>query len=96
MNQFNELTNDILGKPKEETFLSLVAAVEENNSMHDGKWSDWEDSFHIEDVYGNLEGRDRQIARKFLDCLIRDNGDNRLLFMEIWDIMNQGYGLPRK
>lgn len=40
------------------TFRVLVEAVEENNEINDGKWSDWEGLFHIENVYGELDDED--------------------------------------
>ena len=77
-----------------ETFKSLVKAVEENNRINDGKWSDWSDAFHIERTYGELSIKERSIALEFLSALIRDNGENLEIYLDAMDCLQ--YGQPFK
>lgn len=78
------------------SFKSLVAAVEENNSINDAEWSTWENAKHIESIYGQLEPTYADVAREFLNALIRDNGENRVMYLETMDCLVYGYPFERK
>ena len=54
-----------------ETLKTLVLAVEENNKINSGKWSDWSDAAHIADAYE--ENIDADIAL-ILNRAIKTNG----------------------
>jgi len=36
------------------TFREIIEAIENNNEINAGAWSDWEDIAHVEEVYGEL------------------------------------------
>jgi hypothetical protein len=76
---------------KERTFKGLVEAVEENNKMNNGKWSDWKDAWHIEEVYGELEDDFDHVARAFLDELIGNEGKNKSYYIDAMCALNYGY-----
>ena len=80
-------------KEYKNTLRTLVEAIEENNSMNDGSWSDWEDSYHVQDVYGELEYNNielNRIAHHFLNALIKtsDLHDTEALVYEALSAIN--------
>jgi len=58
---FNTVTNNpttIFAKMKDSEFLrKAMLAVENNNQINEGKWSDWSSSYHIAETY-ELENDD--------------------------------------
>lgn len=58
---------------------TLIKAVEENNKLNDGKWSDWDDGDHILSTYANDGYDDSEIyaidAVEVLNLFIKHNGD---------------------
>lgn len=78
-----------------ETFKSLIKAVQENNDINEAKWSDWDDAFHIESTYGQISFKERSIALEFLSALIRDNGENLKLYLEVMDCLEYGQPFSR-
>lgn len=60
------------------TFIELVEAVKDNNSVNDGSWKDWADLQHIEDVYGPLDDEDvtREEADRVMSSAIASNGQS--------------------
>jgi len=54
-----------------ETLKEAVLAVEENNKINDGKWSDWDDAQHIADTY-DIELNDKEAT--ILNKAIESNG----------------------
>jgi hypothetical protein len=80
------------------TFLDLIDAVEENNRINDGKWSDWENAAHIQEVYGALSyDEDIQIKaiEKMLNFLIKSNGEDVNLFIDLVDHYDYGIMFAR-
>lgn len=55
-----------------ENLKQAVLAVEENNRINDGKWSDWSSADHVADTYeiGELSDAERAI----LENAIKSNG----------------------
>lgn len=73
------------------TFKQIVEGVEENNSINDGKWSDWQSAHDIINVYGPLSDDEisEEKAMAVLNQAIQTNGqslpdDLRALQREIW------------
>jgi hypothetical protein len=54
----------------------MIEAVEENNSINDGQWANWDDMADIEAVYGDLQDKDvsRQEAEAVISAAIASNG----------------------
>jgi hypothetical protein len=78
------------------TFLEMVEAVQENNRINGGKWSDWSDCSHLEEVYGKIQDDLEKLSRTFLNALIRDGGDHNLAcYMAAYDCVNYGYAFER-
>lgn len=78
-------------------FRDAIEAVEENNRINDGKWSDWEDLAHIVDTY-DLEYTADAIAmatQAFIAALIRDNGEHLSLYQQCIDCLEYGYPFAR-
>jgi hypothetical protein len=59
------------------TFKQLVDAIEENNRINDGKWSDWNGLFAAEEVYGEYADDDisREDAEHVVESAIASNGE---------------------
>lgn len=73
------------------TFKELVEAVEENNEINGGKWSDWSHCGQIQEVYGKLKPTYSYHAKSFLSALIRDNGENEQLYLDAMSELEYGY-----
>ena len=58
-----------------ETFITIVRAVLENNRINNAEWKDWENVNYLQAVYGRLNAEYRDVAEAFLSALIRDNGE---------------------
>lgn len=78
------------------SFRDLVDAIQENNRINSGKWSDWENPQHIEQIYGVYK-RDEFSATTyyFLKALIRDNGENLEHYLTAMDCLEYGYPFKR-
>jgi len=79
------------------TFKDIIAAVEENNRINNAQWKDWDDCEHIESVYGTLDpcNRWKDVAKAFIDVLIRDNGDNINIYLDVIDCLEYGHTFTR-
>ena len=55
----------------EDALRAAIEAVDENNDINDGKWSNWEGAFDIEGVYG-IELCDE--GRAIIERAIESNG----------------------
>lgn len=75
-----------------ETFIGLCNAVQENNRINGGQWKDWENARHIQQCYGDLKCEHIEAANTFLNALIRDNGENIMIYISCMDCLE--YGLP--
>lgn len=61
-------------KAYKNTLRSIIDAIEENNSINNASWNDWENAYHAQEVYGELEYNNielNRIAHHFLDALIK-------------------------
>lgn len=68
-----------------------VQAVEQNNAVNGGKWSDWEDADHIIDTYCIEYDKDTQLVFTiFLNALIRNDGDGAQHFIDALRILQYG------
>jgi hypothetical protein len=58
------------------TLRDLISGIEENNSINNAKWSDWEDLPHIESIYGNFSDPDitRDEANSIIANAIASDG----------------------
>lgn len=78
-----------------ETFRWLVSAVEQNNTMHNAQWSDWDSANHIQEVYGELDDIYKSVFETFLDMLVRDDGKNLNTYLETYDCITYGQPFSR-
>lgn len=68
----------------------LIRAIEENNCMNDASWSDWQDEFHVQDIYGQIEYNDAElnkIAARFLKAIIKLEGDGAETALEAIELL---------
>ncbi len=68
-----------------ETFITIVEAVQENNEINDGSWSDWKDVYHLENIYGTIQEKNKDLAVAFLSELIDSNGRYLEKYIKLWD-----------
>jgi len=74
-----------------ETFRTLVNAVIENNVLNNAKWSDWTDSKHVQEVYGQLEEDERkEMYEAMINELIDNTGINLEAYFKLIRAMDYG------
>jgi len=81
-------------------FKKAIDAVEENNRMNNGKWSDWDDAYHIMNTYeidgeSDYYSKPERVAIDFIDCIIKTNGENIAIFQSAIDCLEYGYSFKR-
>lgn len=70
----------------------IISAVEENNRINEGKWSDWKDVDHILEVYEiSLEDEKYEhIIRDFVDDLIKNDGEHAKVYLDAMSGLEYG------
>lgn len=69
------------------TFKELIKAIEGND---EGQWNCWEDAKHIQEVYGELEDENKDVAEKLLNNLIRNEGREVDMCLEMMSYLEYG------